>query len=96
MEAKIGTYLEVKYGAKWDAKVIEKMDANLDANMVLLRIQIWCKWGCHLRSKSRHLLGSKIGRYLRSKPRRYLGSKVGCYFGSKKINAILGVIKDAI
>ena len=39
-----GTYLEVKHGAKWDAKVVEKMDAildaNLDANMVLLRMQI--------------------------------------------------------
>ena len=46
LEAKIGTYLEVKHGAKWDAKVVEKMDAildsNLGANMVLLRMQIWC------------------------------------------------------
>ena len=40
-EAKIGTYLEVKHGEKWDAKVIEKMDAILDDNMVLLRMQIW-------------------------------------------------------
>ena len=36
----------VKHGAKWDAKVVEKMDvildSNLDANMVLLRMQIWC------------------------------------------------------
>ena len=37
LEAKIDTYLEVKHGAKWDAKVVEKMDAD----MVLLRIQIW-------------------------------------------------------
>ena len=29
---KIGTYLEVKHGAKWDAKVVEKMDATLDFN----------------------------------------------------------------
>ena len=42
LEAKIGTYLEVKHGAKWDTKVVEKMDAILDANMVLLRTQIWC------------------------------------------------------
>ena len=42
LEAKIGTYLEVKHGAKWDAKVVEKMDAILDANMVLLRMKIWC------------------------------------------------------
>ena len=41
MEAKIGTYLEVKHGAKWDTKVVAKMDAILDANMVLLRMQIW-------------------------------------------------------
>ena len=27
--------LEVKRGAKWDAKVVAKMDAILDANMVL-------------------------------------------------------------
>ena len=27
--------LEVKCGAKWDAKVVEKMDVILDANMVL-------------------------------------------------------------
>ena len=44
-EAKIGTYLEVKHGAKWDAKVVAKidtiLDATLDANMVLLRMQIW-------------------------------------------------------
>ena len=44
--SEIGTYLEVQHGAKWDAKVGEKMDAildaNLDANMVLLRMQIWC------------------------------------------------------
>ena len=42
---KIGAYLEVKHGAKWDAKVVEKMDAivdaMLDAKMVLLRMQIW-------------------------------------------------------
>ena len=41
----MGTYLEVNNGAKWDARVVEKMDAvlgaNLDANMVLLRMQIW-------------------------------------------------------
>ena len=41
---KIVTYLEVKHGAKWDAKVVEKLDAILDAtfdaNMVLLRMQI--------------------------------------------------------
>ena len=37
MEAKIGTYLEVKHGTKWDAKVVAKMDVN----MVLLRMQIW-------------------------------------------------------
>ena len=36
-EAKIGTYLEVKHGAKWYAI----LDANLDANMVLLKMQIW-------------------------------------------------------
>ena len=41
LEAKIGTYLEIKHGAKWDAKVVEKMGAILDANMVLLRMQIW-------------------------------------------------------
>ena len=45
LEVKMDTYLEVKHGAKWDAKVVEKMDAildaNLDANMVLLRMQIW-------------------------------------------------------
>ena len=41
LEAKIDTYLEVKHGAKWDAKVVEKMDAILDANMVLLGMQIW-------------------------------------------------------
>ena len=41
MEAKIGTYLEVKHGAKWDTKVVEKMDAILDSNMVLLRTRIW-------------------------------------------------------
>ena len=37
LEAKIRTYLEVKHGAKWDAKVVAKMDAS----MVLLRMQIW-------------------------------------------------------
>ena len=41
LEAKIGTYLEVKHGAKWDGKVVEKLDAILDDNMVLLRMQIW-------------------------------------------------------
>ena len=41
LEAKIGTYLEVNHGAKWDAKVVAKMDAILDANMVLLRMKIW-------------------------------------------------------
>ena len=45
LEAKVGTYLEVKHGAKWDAKVVEKMDAivdaMLDSKMVLLRMQIW-------------------------------------------------------
>ena len=42
LEVKIDTYLEVKHGAKWDAKAVEKMDAILDANMVLLRMKIWC------------------------------------------------------
>ena len=37
LEVKIGTYLEVKHDTKWDAKVVPKMDAN----MVLLRMQIW-------------------------------------------------------
>ena len=32
LEAKIDTYLEVRHGAKWDAKVVEKMDAILDAH----------------------------------------------------------------
>ena len=36
---KIDTYLEVKPGAKWDAKVVAQMDAildvNFDVNMVL-------------------------------------------------------------
>ena len=45
LELKIDTYWEVKHGAKWDAKVVEKMDAildaSLDANMALLRMQIW-------------------------------------------------------
>ena len=41
LEVKIDAYLEVKHGANWDAKVVEKMVANLDANMVLLRMQIW-------------------------------------------------------
>ena len=38
LEPQIGTYLEVKRGAKWDDKVVAQMDAildaNLDANMV--------------------------------------------------------------
>jgi len=42
LEEKIGTYLEVKRGAKWDAKVVAQMDAildaNLDAKMVLTRM----------------------------------------------------------
>ena len=46
LEVKIDTYLEVKHGAKWNAKVAEKgdtiLDANLDARMVLLRMQIRC------------------------------------------------------
>ena len=34
LEAKIGTYLEVKRGAKWDANLVEaQMDAILDANL---------------------------------------------------------------
>ena len=37
-----------------------------------------------------------IGRYLGSKPRCCLGRKVGRYSGSKKIDAILDVIKAAI
>ena len=41
LEEKIDTYLEVKHGAKWDVKVVEKLDAILDTNMVLLRMQIW-------------------------------------------------------
>ena len=45
MEAKIDTYLEIKHGAKWDAKVVAKIDAildvDLDANMLILRMQIW-------------------------------------------------------
>ena len=41
LDAKIGTYLEVKHCAKWDAKVVAEMDAILDANMILLRIQLW-------------------------------------------------------
>ena len=41
LEAKIGRYLEVKHGAKWHAKLVAKIDAILDANMVLLRMQIW-------------------------------------------------------
>ena len=40
LEATIGPCLEVKHGAKWDAKVVEKMDAILDGNMVLLRMKI--------------------------------------------------------
>ena len=40
LEAKIGTYLEVKHGAKWDYKVVAKLDAILHANMMLLRMQI--------------------------------------------------------
>ena len=27
LEAKIGTYLDVKHGAKWDANVVAQMDA---------------------------------------------------------------------
>ena len=80
--------------------MVEKMDAILDAtldvNMVLVRMQIWCELGCHLRRKSRHSLGSKIRCYLGSKPRSWLGSEVGCYFGSKSIDGILDIIKDAI
>ena len=30
--------LALKRGAKWDAKVVEKMDAILDENMVLARM----------------------------------------------------------
>ena len=37
LEVNIDTYLQVKRGAKWDAKVVAQMDAiwdvNLDANM---------------------------------------------------------------
>ena len=89
-----------KTWCKWDAKVVAKMDAilcaNLDANMVLLRMQIWRYPGCHLRRKHAHSVGSRIGRYLGRKPRRCLGRKFGRYSRSKKIDAILDVIKDAI
>ena len=37
---KLAQSLEVKHGEKWDAKVVGKMDPMLDANMVLLRMQI--------------------------------------------------------
>ena len=100
LEAKIGTYLEVKHGAKWDAKVVEKidaiLDATLDANMVLLRMQKWCQRGCHLRSKSRKSLGSKIICYLGRKPWRCLGSKIGWYSRSKKKEFILDIMNDII
>ena len=33
LEVKIGIYLEVKHGAKWDAKVVKQMDVVLDANL---------------------------------------------------------------
>ena len=92
MKAKIDTYLEVKRGAKWDAKVVAQMDAildvNLDANMVLM--------GMSFRKKKWTSLGRKIGRYLGSKPQHFLGSKVGLYSGSKKIDVILDIMKDAI
>ena len=92
LEAKIGTYLKVKRGAKWDAKVVAQMDAildvNLDANMVLT--------GMSFRKQKWTLSRKQIGCYLGSKPRRCLGSKVGHYSRSKKIDAILDVIKDAI
>ena len=39
LEAKFGTYLEVKHGAKREMDAI--LDVNLDTNMVLLRIQLW-------------------------------------------------------
>ena len=59
LEAKIGTYLKVKHCAKWDAKVVEQMDAildvNLDANMVIM--------GMHLGNKSGYSLGRKIGHF---------------------------------
>ena len=84
LEEKIGTYLEVKHGAKWDAKVVAQMDAifdaNFDANMVVM--------GMSFRKKKKTLS--------RKQNMSYLGSKVGRYFGSKKIDAILDVIKDAI
>ena len=92
LEAKIGTYLEVKHGAKWDTKVVAQMDeildVNLDANMVLTKMSF--------RKQKRTSLWSKIGCYLGSKHWRCLGSKVGRYSGSKKIDAILDVINDAI
>ena len=42
LEAKIGTYSKVKHGAKWDDKVVTKMDAIVNANMRLLMMKIWC------------------------------------------------------
>ena len=33
LEVNIDTYLEVKRGAKWNAKVVAQMDAILDTNM---------------------------------------------------------------
>ena len=52
--------------------------------------------GMSFKKQKRTLTRKKIGRYLGRKPRHCLGSKVGRYSGSKKIDAILDIIKDAI
>ena len=85
--------MALKRGAKWDAKVVEKMDAILDENMVLMRMPF--------RKQKRTLAMMQNMKLFRKKPstlfrkqswmlfwkkknRRYFGCHKGCYLGRKK------------
>ena len=93
MEAKIGTYLKVKRDAKWDAKVVAKMDAilnvNLDANMVLM--------GMSFRNQKRTLSRNQNRTLFREK-NSTLFRKQSCHIilEEKLIDDILYIIKDSI
>ena len=90
---KIDTYLEVKHGAKWDVKEVAKMDAILDANMVLTGMS-FKKQNMTLVRKQNRMLFRKQTLMLfmkkswmlfwKQKNRRYFGRHKGCYLGSKK------------
>ena len=108
MEAKIGTYLEVKCGAKWDPKVVALMDAildvYLDANMVLTGMSFRNQKRMPSRKRNRTLFRKQKGMPSRKQNRTLFRKETSTLFRKQrwtlfwkqKISAILDVIKDAI